>query len=177
MLDQYRDAPCDPATLRMRREALVNQLGWLADEAKALEPMLVDLPAWALDQAPMPGDRTAKEALAHLAVLDREVYPRWIEQIVAEECPSLIQSEVEIDADANTRDIGSLLADVEQARVAFISTVQAVPEAEWTRTATLDDVEVDLFALILRIVRNDADCLRDLAYRFHEAKLSDRASA
>lgn len=173
-LDQYRDAPHDPETLAARREALIDQLGWLADEAKALEPMLADLPAWALDRAPLPDDRTAKETLAHLALLDRDVYPKWMEQLVAGEHPTLAEAGNETDSEANNRDLGDLLAGVREGRAALIETVRDVPESEWTRKAMLADEEVDLFDLALRIVRHDADCLRDLAYRLHEAELTNR---
>ena len=173
-LDQYRHAPRDPESLRARREALIDQLGWLSDEAKALEPMLADLPAWALDQAPLPDDRTAKETLALLASLDREVYPKWIEQLVADEHPTLVEAGNEADARANKRDLGDLLAGIREAREALIETVGAIPESEWTRKAVLADEEVDLFDLVLRIVRHDADCLRNVAYRLHEANLTDR---
>ena len=173
-LDQYRDAPRDPETLAARREALIDQLGWLADEAKALEPMLAVLPAWALDQAPLPDDRTAKETLAHLAFLDQEVYAKWMEQLVADEHPTLAEAGNETDAEANKRGLGELLAGVREARAALIETVRAVPESEWTRKAMLAEEEVDLFDLALRVVRHDADCLRNLAYRLHEAELTDR---
>ena len=173
-LDQYRHAPRDPESLRARREALIDQLGWLSDEAKALEPMLADLPAWALDQAPLPDDRTAKETLAHLALLDREVYPKWLEQLVADEHPVLPEANVETDSEANNRDLGALLGEVREARKSLVNVVEAVPESGWTRKATLADEEVDLFDLALRIVRHDADCLRNLAYRLHEANLTDR---
>lgn len=174
MLDQYRDAPRNPETLRIRREALIDQLGWLADEATALEPMLAELPAWALDQAPLPDERTAKETLAHLAALDREVYPRWIELLVADDNPSLAGRDLETDSVANVRDLSFLLNDVQTARASLMTVVESVPESEWTRNATLVDEEVDLFDLVLSIVRHDADCLRNLAYRLHEAKLTNR---
>ncbi|MCH7976934.1 MAG: DinB family protein [Bacteroidetes bacterium] len=173
-LDQYRDAPHDAETLAARREALIDQLGWLSDEAKALGPMLAELPAWALNQAPLPDDRTAKETLAHLTSLDREVYAMWIEQLVADEHPTLAEEKIETDSEANAHDIGDLLGDVREARKSLIGIVEAVPESEWTRKATLADEEVDLFDLALLIVRHDADCLRNLAYRLHEANLTDR---
>ena len=174
MLDQYRDAPRDPETLAARREALIDQLGWLSDEAKALEPMLAGLPEWALDQAPLPDEHTAKETLALLASLDREVYPKWIEQLVADEQPALAEENVETDSEANAHDLGDLLGEVREARKSLIGVVEAVPESEWTRKATLADEDVDLFDLALRIVRHDADCLRNLAYRLHEANLANR---
>lgn len=171
MLDQYLDAPRKPETLAARREALIDQLGWLSDEAKALEPMLAELPAWALDQSPMPNERTAKETLAELAARDREVYPAWIAQLIAEDAPELISIELPADETANVREIGDLLGEVREARASLTKSVAEIPESEWKRTATLEGEEVDLFAIALIIVRHDADRLRDLAYRLHEADL------
>jgi len=173
-LDQYLDAPRDSETLRVRREILIDQLGWLSDEAKALKPLLADLPAWALDQAPLPDDRTVKESLAHLSALDRKVYPLWIERLVTDDHPTLEEPGSENDSEANSRNLGELLTDVQKARISLIKTVEAVPQHDWERKVTLAEEEIDLFDLALHIVRHDADCLRNLAYRLHEADLTDR---
>ena len=74
-----------------------------------------------------------------------------------------------------TRPLDALLAEVRRQRAALVAAVQAVPEADWDRTATLQDASVSLYDLVLRIVRHDAETLRTLAYRLHEARLSDRA--
>ncbi len=170
-LNQYAAAVSDPETLRIRREALIDQLGWLSDEARALEPMLSELPAWAVDQAPLPGDLTVKQTLAHLSALDEDIYPKWIEQLVAEESPIMPEANVEEDPAANARDLVELLNAVRERRDALVTMIQAVPESEWTRKSTLAKDEVDLFDLALLVVRHDADCLRNLAYRLHEADL------
>lgn len=174
MLDQYKDAPRSPEIRTARREALLDQLGWLADEARALAPMLESLPDWALDQAPLPNERTAKETLSELAELDRTVYSSWISTFVSEDRPELEKPSVSRDESANTRPITDLLVEVAEARFAFEKVVRNVPEEEWSREAVLDGEEVDLFDIVLHIVRHDADRLRDLAYRLHEAKLTDR---
>ena len=177
-LDRYDDPPSDPATQAARREALLDQLGWLADEAAALRPALATLPTWAVEEAPLQGQLTAKETLAALARRDREVYPRRIARLVAEDVPALDPAEDVADASANDRSLDDLLAEVGEARAAFIEAVGSVPADDWARTATLDAGEgaetITLYELVLRIVRHDADRLRDLAYRLHEADLSER---
>ncbi|MGB3542099.1 hypothetical protein, partial [Rubrivirga sp.] len=88
-LDAYAQPRRDAATLAARREALLDQLGWLEDESSALAPLLANLPTWATEQAPMPNDRTAKETFALFAALDRDVTPRWLERIQAHDAPVL----------------------------------------------------------------------------------------
>ncbi len=174
-LDRYREPSRDPAVLAARREALLHQLGWLADEAEALGGALDGLPGWALEQTALPDERSVKATLAHLAALDRDVYARWVERVVAEDAPGLDDLEAEDDPAANERALDDLLAEVRRRRAALIEAVGAVPEADWDRTATLGGEARSLYDLVLHIVRYDAEALRTLAYRLHEARLSDRA--
>lgn len=171
-LDRYQEPARDPASRADRRAALLDQLGWLADEAAALAPLLSGLPEWALEGAPLPGDRSAKETLADLARLDREGYPRWLDGL--EKGEALAVPEVPTDPDANGRDIGALIEDLRRGRADLIARVGALPEPAWTREGVLEGEAVLLEDLLLRVVRHDADALRALAYRLHEAKLTDR---
>jgi hypothetical protein len=172
-LDRYREPAPDPAARAERRAALLDQLGWLADEAAALAPLLAPLPAWALEGAPLPGDRSVKETFAHLAWLDREVYPRWITRLEAEDRPALTPTEGGAAPEANARSLDVLAKELRNARAALVARVEGLPEAVWMREATLDDEVVALDGLLLRVVRHDADALRALAYRLHEARLAD----
>lgn len=170
MLDAYAEPRRDAATLAARREALLDQLGWLEDEASALAPLLAALPAWAVDQAPMPDDLTAKETFAALAALDRDVYPTWLARAQSDESPELTTPTVATDG-ANSRSLDDLLGDLRQSREALRAMFEALPEAAWSRSVTLDGEAMDLYGLALAIVRRDADRLKDLAYRLHGADL------
>ena len=180
-LDAYAEPRRDAATLAARREALLDQLGWLEDEAAALAPLLAALPAWATDQAPMPNDRTAKETFAAFAALDREVTPRWLERIASEDAPALETPDLEDALEgANDRDLDDLLADVRAARADLRAAFEAVPAVAWSRKAVLpsdgalDGATTDLYGVALHVVRRDAEWLKELAYRLHEADLRPR---
>ena len=173
-LDQYRQPANAPETLTARRAALLHQLGWLADEAASLTSLLDELPAWALEQTALPEERSVKETLATLATLDRRVYPRWIERVVAEDEPVLAPEETARAVEANERPVEVLLQEVREARAGLVALLEKVPEVEWSRTAILEDATPTLYDLVLRIVRRDADDLRTLAYRLYEAKLTAR---
>ena len=171
-LDRYTEPPRDAATLAARREALIDQLGWLEGEAAALAPLLGALPAWAVDQAPLPTDLSAKETFAALAALDREVYPAWVARLGEDETPEVTTPDPLPGTNgANDRDLTDLLDDLREARVSFRETVEAVPEAAWARPLVVDGEVTDLYGLVLLIVRRDADHLKELAYRLHEADL------
>ena len=171
MLDRYAEPPRDAATLAARREALLDQLGWLEDEAAALAPLLAGLPAWATEQAPLPTDLSAKQTFAWLARLDRDVYPEWTARLRAEDGPEFTTPTAEGDAAANGRSLGDLLADLRAARADLRASLEAVPTEAWARRASLDGAETDLYGLALAIVQRDADHLKELAYRLHEADL------
>ncbi|PAP76043.1 hypothetical protein [Rubrivirga marina] len=171
MLDKYSEPRRDAATLAARREALIDQLGWLEDEAAALAPLLDALPAWAVEQAPMPTDLSAKQTFAALAALDRDVYPDWIARLQAEDAPDLESPPLEAEENANDRDLGDLLSDLRAAREALRGTVEAVPAEAWARRATLDGDATDLYGIALAIVQRDAEHLKELAYRLHDADL------
>jgi len=171
-LDRYSEPPRDAATLAARREALLDQLGWLEDEAAALAPLLDALPAWAVEQAPLPTDLSAKQAFAALAVLDREVYPEWLRRLQEEDAPEVaFPDPLPTVEGANERPLDDLLGDLRQSRVSLREAVAAVPAAAWARPVVLGGERTDLYGLALAIVRHDADHLKELAYRLHEADL------
>ena len=178
-LDQYREPSRDPAVLAARREALIDQLGWLSDEAEALGQALTDLPDWMLTETALPGERSAKALFAHLAALDRVVYPLWIERLVTRDTPALDDLQAPdgeaFDQAASDRPLDELLAEIRTQRATLVAALQSVPDGDWDRTATLDGETLSLYDLALRIVRHDADSLRTLAYRLHEAKLAQRS--
>lgn len=167
-LDRYAEPRRDAKTLASRRQALIDQLGWLEDEAAALAPLLATLPAWATDQAPMPGDLTAKETFAQLAAWDRDLTPKLD---LATDSPRLGSPVPEADAGANDRSLDDLLADVQSARADLRQTVEAIDPAAWSRRVVLDETETDLYGLLLAVVQRDAEHLKTLAYRLHQADL------
>lgn len=174
-LDRYAEPPRDAATLASRRAALVDQLGWLESEAGALAPLLGALPAWAIRQAPLPTELSAAETFAAFAVFDRDVVPAWLGRVQFEEAPDLTTPDpLPLPDGAGDRDLDALLADVQAARAALRAQVAALDDAVWSRPLTLDGQATDLYGLALAICRRDADHLRALAYRLHEADLRGR---
>ena len=172
MLDQYSEPRRDAATLAARREALLDQLGWLEDEAAALAPLLAGLPAWAVEQAPLPTDLSAKETFAALAALDRDLYPEWVARLQSEDVPALTTPDPLPGTDgANDRPLDDLLGDLRRSRESFRTALTGIPAEAWGRRAVLDGRETDLYGLTLSIVQRDAEYLKELAYRLHEADL------
>ncbi len=115
-LDRYAEPRRDAATLAARRTALIDQLGWLEDESAALAPLLATLPAWATDQAPMPGDLTAKETFVQLAAWDRDLTSDWLRRALDEDAPELATPEPKAQPGANDLPLSDLLTDLQSAR-------------------------------------------------------------
>ena len=155
-----------------RREALLDQLGYLVAEAEALVPLLARLPADYLG-ASLPGERSVLATLAHLAALDREVYADRLRRIVSEDDPAFESA----DPDGTVHDtLGPALADVAAGRRALLDAFGRLAPADWLRIATFPDGErLDVVGFALQIVHRDAAELRRLAYRMHESHLTERA--
>ncbi|MEM6328096.1 MAG: hypothetical protein AAF791_13365 [Bacteroidota bacterium] len=177
-LDRYREPSREPAVLEARRHALVEQMRWLIAEADALGPLLGSLPPWAVDQAPVPEELSIKETLQALAAVDRTVIPAWLDRITEADGDDVLAFESphlgDAAAGANDRDLADLLADVTAAREPLAARVAEIPAATWDRAVSLDGEAMDLYGLVLAIVRRDADELKTLAYRLHGADLSQR---
>ncbi|MEM1056588.1 MAG: hypothetical protein AAGI52_13780 [Bacteroidota bacterium] len=176
-LDRYREPSREPAVLEARRHALVEQMRWLIDEAEALGPLLAGIPQWAVDQAPTEDDLSIKETLAALAALDRTVYPGWLRAVTEaeEEPPAFETPDLGTLAEgANARDLDDLLNAVRAGRQPIADHVAQIPAETWGRPLMLDGEEIDLYGLVLAIVRRDADELKTLAYRLHGADLTQR---
>lgn len=154
-----------------RREVLLDQLRYLLAEAEMLVPLLEDLPPALLKARPLE-ERSVLEAFAHLAALDREVYGPWLQRMQQEETPHFESA----DPDGEPQDTpAEALAEVRSAREELASALEALPPEAWDRMAVFpDEEEGTVYTLALRIARHDADVLRMLTYRMHEAELSVR---
>lgn len=168
-LDAYARPASDPATLAARREALLDQMGWIEDEAAALGPLLGALPPWAVEKAPMPTDLSINDTLAALARLDRETLAPWFDagapDVLTLRLPETAPTEAPLDA---------LLADVAAARRDLRARAEALDPAAWSRAVTVNGDATDVYGAVLRIVQHDADRLKEIAYRLHEADVTMR---
>ena len=176
-LDAYARPAADAATLAARRAALLDQMGWIEDEALALGPLLGALPPWAVDQAPLPTDLSVRDTVAALAALDRETLPAWFdaaETPESAETPALTIPRPLPAPPASDAPLGVLLADLAAARAALRVRAAAVPPAAWSRPLVLDGRATDLYGATLALVQHDADRLKEIAYRLHEADVTMR---
>ena len=176
-LDAYARPAADATTLAARREALLDQMGWIEDEARALGPLLGALPPWAVDQAPLPTDLSVRDTVAALAALDRETLPAWFaaaETPAGDAAPALSIPRPLPAPLPNNAALDALLADLAAARAALRVRAAAVPPAAWSRPLVLDGRETDLYGAALALVQHDADRLKEIAYRLHEADLTMR---
>lgn len=171
-LDAYARPAADAATLAARREALLDQMGWIEDEATALGPLLGALPPWAVEQAPLPTDISVNATLAALARLDRETLATWFDADAPAGLTLALPAPPETDAPLDV-----LLADVAAARRDLRARAEALDPAAWSRAVTVNGDATDLYGAVLRIVQHDADRLKEIAYRLHEADVTMRPPA
>ena len=176
-LDDYAEPRRSEADWAARRGALTDQLGWLIDEADALGPLLAPLPEEVLRTAPLPGDKSVVATLGLLAALDHHVRTPRIAAFAGDQPNLAFETPDErslVSPGADARPLGEVLDEVKASRRALLHALAEVEDEAWHREAEMEEGTLTLFDLALHIARRDADELRTLAYRFHEARLSDR---
>lgn len=164
----------DPEALR---EALLDQLAYLVDEIEALQTVVGDVPQQIKNGRPAPDALTMKELYGAIATLDDEVRQPRIAQMMDADDPSFDAVDVNPrvrDAGWNDRSMADILGQVTAAREALVDQLSAVPLEAWHRTASLDGDAVSVFDLVYRMTQDDAERLRSLGYRLHDAHLSER---
>ena len=173
-LDAHAAPRTDAATLASRRAALLDQMGWLEDEAGALGPLLGALPPWAIEQAPLSTDLSVKDTLAALARLDRDVFSGWFDAAEAPTEALSIPRPLPAPPPTDGASLVDLLADVAAARRDLRACAAAVPVEAWSTPLTVDGTATDLYGAVLLLVQHDADRLKEIAYRLHEADVTMR---
>lgn len=159
------------------RRALLDQLTYLIDEIEALRSVVADVPDQIKNGRPAPDALTMKELYGAIATLDANVRPARVARIVEEDEPTLEPA----DADAevresgwNEREMDTILEKVVRARQSLVEQLEALSADDWHRRATLEEETVTVFDLVYRMAQADANRLRDLGYRLHNAHLSNR---
>lgn len=164
----------DPKGLR---SALLGQLGYLVDEIEALRTVVGDVPDQIKNGRPSPDALSMKELYAEIATLDTEVRRPRVGQVVDGENPAFESADPESevrDAGWNEQALSDILDQVIHAREVLVDQLAAAPLRAWHHTALLNGESVSLFDLVYRMTQTDADRLRNLGHRLHNAHLSDR---
>ncbi len=164
----------DPEALR---DALIDQFGHLVDEVTALGTVVDDLPDEILEGRPAPDALTMKELYGAIARLDADVRREQVDRVVDEEAPALDPVDIEAEVREsgwNEREIGAILDHLKEVRRDLTAHLEGLPLEAWHRTATLGDETLSLFGLVYRMTQDDLQRLRDLGYRLHGARLTDR---
>lgn len=169
-LDLYNEPHRDEEALAHRREALIGQLEWLISEAEALEPLLEELPEWAIEKAPAAEERSLKDTIALLHAMDEEVALPWLERFEAGASDSFKTPEaLPLDTES---EVSVLLDRLRGSRSRVVQCFRDLHEGRWTQPLTVDGQETDVYGFALAIAQRDADLLRAVAYRLHEADLT-----
>lgn len=161
------------------RAVLLTQLRYLIDEVEALKPLVDRVPVSVQEGRPTPDDLSMKEIYGVIALRDEQVHQPRLQRVVAadDEAPAFepVDDEALVDEeDWDTWALPDILDRVQAARQALVEQLDAVPVDAWHRTGRFDGETQSLFAAVHRITREDADRLRNLGYRLHEANLTDR---
>ncbi len=158
------------------RTMLLDQVAYLADEVEMQKRLIHRVPKAVQEGRPMPDDFSMKEIYGILALRDEQVHAPLLRNRTE---PMALPQDTDLATanDWNSEPILALLNRVQQARRAVVNSLSALDTATWQQAITLGDKQMHLFALAHRITQQDADLLRDLGYRLHESRLTDRNEA
>ncbi len=159
------------------RAALLDQLAYLIDEVEALKSVVDRVPP-PVQQARPPGQPLSmKETYGLLATLDEAVHLPCLRRMMAEDEPAfeaVDEQALARQAGWNARPMARILDRVQAARRRLVARLRALPPEAWTRAGVFGGVRRDVYALAHHLTQHDADLLRAVGYRLHEAHLSSR---
>jgi hypothetical protein len=162
--------------LAEQRDRLLGQLRYLIDEAKALEPLLEDLPAEVLETSP-PDEFSVKEALGLLADCDRKIFLPRLHRMIGEDRPeleSIDEGRLVEDASWGKVSMPKILTAVEENRDELISFLENLPPDEWHREGLLSGGDTQtVYELAYFIGQHDVHYLRQLGLMMHSTNLTD----
>lgn len=161
------------------RAVLLDQLRYLIDEVEALKPLVDRVPVAVQEGRPTPDALSMKAIYGVIALRDERVHRPRLQRVAAadDKAPAFEPVDDEELVDEEDWDEWSLLDildRVQSARRALVSQLDAVPAAAWSRLGRVGEETHTIYEIVHRITREDADRLRDLSYRLHEANLTDR---
>lgn len=159
------------------RRAILDQLAYLLDEIEALEPIIGRIPDALQTVRPL-GQPSLREIYGLLASFDEKVYLPRFRRMAAEEEPALVEADEDAlleTAGWNDLPLADILDPIREARRALLAFLEALPEADWSRTAYLGGQHLDVYRLAHHITQHDADLLRNVGQRLHESHLTTRA--
>ena len=154
------------------REALLDQLVYLADEARALQSLIRLVPPAVLEDHPLPDEPSVKEYYALLLRTDELVNIPFVRQLVAGDTatvPRLAREELLRTESWNDTPIESILSRLTEARLKLVELCRSANNETWgdsTPTA-----ESGLFNFLYEAVQGDVNILRALGERLHDARL------
>lgn len=172
-LERHATERLDKAALAERRLLLIDQLEYLIAEVEALAPLLENVATEVLATAPLPGTASAFEIFWAIAERDSSVHVPYLEALATNAESVAVPAAVPTAdaAEINEKSRAEVLDRVKESRARLADSVKAIPAEGWNRP--IADA-ASLYAYLLAITQEDADRLREIAYRLNESRLSDR---
>lgn len=164
-------------TIRTGRDALLEQLEYLAEEASALQSVIRHVPGPILEARPLPGELSVKELYALLVCADETVHRSAVQELAAGRQPELGDLDPEVllaDRDWNDVPIARILTRLSRSRRDLVQLARRAEPEVWGTDEFPLDGSVNLFSYLYDVVQHDVEVLRMLGERLHEARFSQR---
>ena len=168
-----------PARFDSLRDALLDQLAYLADEAEALRAVIRLVPPVVLETQPVPGELSVKELYALLLRRDEVVNTPFVRQLLDGRTPEVSDPPTEVlleGTDWNASPIDRILTRLTSVRRDLVAACRQADDDSWRRSGISDTGTTELYTYLYNVVQQDVDVLRTLGERLHAARLSDRST-
>lgn len=163
------------------RAALIDQLRYLIDEVEALKAVVDRVPSSVREGRPTPDALSMKEIYGVIARRDEHVHRPRLERIAGGEdgdAPHFApvdDASLAEDEDWNAEPIHDILDRLQSTRRALVALLDDLPAPAWARTARIGGEVQNVYEIAYRIAQDDAERLRTLGRRLHEANLTERS--
>ena len=165
-------SPGDARTPEVR-QALMAQAAHLLDEVAALRLVLPRVPEAVLSGRPLPDDRSIKELYGSLITTD-EAFLRYLDRLGAGTAFSVSEEALSDGAGWNELPLDVLLTRLSEGRKSVLDRLERLDAAAWFRTGTTPGEQDDVYEALFHLIQHGAERMRQVAYRLHESRLSDR---
>ncbi len=159
------------------RQALLDQLAYLIDEADVLRKHLGRIPESVLEGKPTASDLSFREMYVALYLFDEKIYSPAATRLAKAKTVSLDVPDARnlLDQFAPERaDMDVALDRIRSARSELGALFARLDLKAWTGLVVIQGSATDLFGLARHVIRHDVELLRAAATRLHESRLTSR---
>ncbi len=152
------------------REAMLDQLGLLVDEATALSPLLGSMPDELIHGRPLDTMPSVADLLMGIVIRDRTVRRQNLLSFLAEDEGETLILDGDVAGESRDLPIEQILRDLREERTRLVVLAEELPGGHWDRSPGAEGGRLTPFEYLSTVVQSDAATLRQIAERIFESR-------